>query len=81
MAIVIERVAVWRVAIIRGKGYPHQRIFQTFRFVNGDYLYQMAITFQPQLLIFSVLPGLVNLPGQPAHQRIATVKLRCRLLQ
>lgn len=68
-------------AEIGDKWQPDQRIFQPFRFMDGDDFNQMLVAFEPELLTGRIAVGFTNMLGQPAHQRMLAFQLRARFLQ
>ncbi|MNZ35008.1 hypothetical protein D3C78_523970 [compost metagenome] len=58
----------------------HQRVLQALGLVNGDHLDQLLITFQPQNLLFTGLPGAGKVLAEVADQRLFSVQFGRRLL-
>ena len=75
-------LAFLRRTAVANERQEYQRILQAFGLVDGDYLDQFGITFQPQHLIFTgALASLLDQLAQAANQCLFTVQLACCALQ
>ena len=66
------------------KGQEYQWILQPFRFMDGDNLDQLSITFQPHYLVVSGLGNgflLIQMLIEIAQQRMHTIQFDTGLLQ